>query len=302
MFMPGLAPDALGWSVHRDFTAAVEALGHRFELLTTTSLLRAPHATGQARRLPVGRIWRALSQPMRPILRTGSLVPAAAALAKHLRRAGGSIDVLHVEVAYPHGAAAALAVWASGWRGPLVVTPMGEDTLVLERARYGFRRYPVPRAVAWSTGRCAAQPMSGVSPPYWRSELPLSRLTHPDGSSPSTCLNARRRRPGTLTRSEPSIEGALGTRWMPTSGRRANRRFSRLADCILFKGIETLVRAMPSITDGVLLIAGPSLNVTPLGDTATHLPRVSKRAWRRRASAVGWGRVAGSLTRGAGGG
>ena len=222
MFMPGLAPDALGWSVHRDFTAAVEALGHRFELLTTTSLLRAPHATGQARRLPVGRIWRALSQPMRPILRTGSLVPAAAALAKHLRRAGGSIDVLHVEVAYPHGAAAALAVWASGWRGPLVVTPMGEDTLVLERARYGFRRYPVPRAlVDWTLRRAAyvrcispilEERIAAVAPDTPRRVVPLNvseRTAAAAGDSDSQRAEHRRS-------ARNAMDADFGTSGQPT--------------------------------------------------------------------------------------
>ena len=38
-----------------------------------------------------------------------------------------------------------------------------------------------------------------------------------------------------------------------------------------FKGIETLVKAMSVIGNGMLLIAGPSLRVGPLGDTATRL-------------------------------
>ena len=38
-----------------------------------------------------------------------------------------------------------------------------------------------------------------------------------------------------------------------------------------FKGIETLVRAMATVRDGILVIVGPSLNVRPLGDTATRL-------------------------------
>ena len=35
MFMPGLRPDALGLNVHLDFARHVEALGPRFQVLTT---------------------------------------------------------------------------------------------------------------------------------------------------------------------------------------------------------------------------------------------------------------------------
>ena len=274
MFMPGLAPDALGWSVHRDFAAAVEALGHSFELLTTTSRRGAPNEKAQARRLPVGRFWRALSPLMSPILRTGSLVPAAAALAKHLRRAGRSIDVLHVEMAYPHGAAAAIAVWASGWRGLLIVTPMGEDTLVLERARYGFRRYPVPRAlVDWTLRRAAyircISPMleeriAVVAPDTPRRVVPLNVSERAAAAAVDTdSQRAEYRRAARNT-----MDADFGT-----SGRPTILALGRLHP---FKGIETLVRAMPSIAEGVLLIAGPSLNVTSLGDTATHLLRLAR--------------------------
>ena len=73
-----------------------------------------------------------------PFLRTHRVPPAAAALARYLRAEGSSVDLLHVEVAYPHGTAAALARRMSGWRGPMVLTPMGEDILVREQSSYGF--------------------------------------------------------------------------------------------------------------------------------------------------------------------
>ena len=38
----------------------------------------------------------------------------------------------------------------------MVLTPMGEDTLVREQSSYGFRRYPVPRRLIEWTLREAA--------------------------------------------------------------------------------------------------------------------------------------------------
>ena len=78
------------------------------------------------------------------------------ALATYLRRQGDAIDLLHVEVAYPTGVAVTLAAVVSGWRGPIVITPMGEDTIIVDSASYGYRRHLVPRGlVAWTLRRAA---------------------------------------------------------------------------------------------------------------------------------------------------
>ena len=130
MFMPGLRPDALGWHVHLDFARQVEALGPQFQVLTTgQSPGPTEHHEGQIRILDAPFAWEGLGALSAPFLHTRSVPPAAAALARYLRAEGSSIDLLHVEVAYPHGTAAALARRMSGWSGPIVLTPMGEDTL-----------------------------------------------------------------------------------------------------------------------------------------------------------------------------
>ena len=274
MFMPGLAPDSLGWAVHLDFANAVRELGHRFDMLTTTS---RPVSTGSAngiRSLPVPPLWKALGKPAAPLLRTRALLPGAGALATHLRRDGGSIDVLHVEVAYPHGAAAALAVRASGWDGPLVVTPMGEDTLVLDSAQYGFRRYPIPRAlVSWTLRRAAfircISPMleehvAALAPDTPRRVVPLNVSGRTSAAAAESASERTTRR--TAARRDLDAE-------LDTVGRRVILALGRLHP---FKGVETLVSAMSSLKDGVLLIAGPSLNVRPFGDTAARLLRMAE--------------------------
>ena len=84
----------------------------------------APLYGGQLSRPPLRRRGRQLrvcelheQRQMARTHRQWSPRRAAAALARHLRRAGDSIDLLHVEVAYPHSTAAALAVRA-GKRQP----------------------------------------------------------------------------------------------------------------------------------------------------------------------------------------
>lgn len=274
MFMPGLAPSALGWVVHRDFAEAVRRLGHSFELLTTASAGDSGELVTDVRALPTSATWRRLAGAAAPFLRTRQLLPAAAALAKHLREAGRSIDVLHIEVAYPHGAAAALAALASGWRGPLVVMPAGEDTLIIKENHYGFRRYLVPNALMkWTLRRAAF--IRCVSPllETWIATLAphTPRRVAPQNVSGETAAAAEE--PGPVRaerrlRARRALDASFGT-----AGRPLVVSLGRLHP---FKSIETLIRAMPSVADAHLLIVGPSLSVPPRGDTATHLLAVAK--------------------------
>ena len=114
MFMPGLRPDSLGWEVHQDFSRAVTALGHNFKFLTTSSGLVSGQV-GDVKVLTTTPFLRILGRITAPVFRTEGLVPAASALAGYLRNEGRSIDVLHVEVAYPHGSDASYSNQWVGW-------------------------------------------------------------------------------------------------------------------------------------------------------------------------------------------
>ena len=59
MFMPGLAPDALGLGVHQDFARAIETLDHRFVILTTSAGAMA--VPEEIVSLPEARRWRGLA-------------------------------------------------------------------------------------------------------------------------------------------------------------------------------------------------------------------------------------------------
>ena len=269
MFNPDLTPGSLGLGVYADLAREVEDLGHRFTMLTIGSQSTQPDRRGELRALAASPMWQTVGAAAAPLVRTRGLLPAAAGLATYLRREGRSIDLLHVESAYPYGAAAALAIRASGWLGPLVVTPMGEDTLVLEWARYGFRRHLVPRRlVDWTLRRAACvrciSPMleariADLAPDTPRRVVPLNVSAEASAAAAeSTTTRAERRR---------VARRALDSEYR-TGGRPTVIALGRLHP---FKGIETLVKAMSVIGNAMLLIAGPSLRVGPLGDTATRL-------------------------------
>ncbi len=274
MFMPALGPTVLGWKVHQDFAAAVERLGHSFTLLTT------PAPGDQADADLPETVATVLTEPPsshfwgkagRPVFRTAGLLPAAAALSDYLRTHGDEIDLLHFEVAYPHGAAGALATARSGWRGPVAVTPMGEDILVVRDRSYGMRRYPVPSwLVNWTLRRAAAlrcisslaeRQIAELSPHNPRRVIPLNIS---DEAAAATGMSDDERSHFRAA-ARAKLDEEFGT-----AGRPIVLSFGRLHP---FKGIDYLVDAAASIGDATVLIIGPSLSLKGVGDVATALRR-----------------------------
>ena len=275
MFMPGLKPASLGWHVHVDFARHVTAAGPRFRVLTTDtdSSPRVMPPDGPIQTLPRGRLAPALAELLAPALRTRSLVPSVTAMTRFLRTEGCAVDLLHVEVAYPHGAAVALARRAAGWVGPLVVTPMGEDTLVLDKCSYGFRRYRVPRAlVGWTLRN--ADLIRCISPLHerWIRDLApgVPRLLLPLNVSETTAVAS------TESATDRRQRRAAARAWIdtqcPTAGHPIVVALGRLHP---FKGIDVLVRSMASVPDAVLVIVGPSLDIRPHGDCAPGLLKLA---------------------------
>ena len=269
--MPGLVAGALGAGVHDAFSDAVNALGHDFAMLTTEG--RGPALRGRmvGEVLRSAPLWHRLDSLGAPLLRTRSVLSPAAALARYLTSAN-DIDLLHMEVAYPFGAAAMLAATAARWRGPIAVTPMGEDTLTLDECLYGFRRYLVPRLLVDSVLRRAAC-IRCISPLHERLLVPLAPRTPRRviplnvsagivaASKESDEVRAARRRQARV-----SLEAELGI-----PGRRIVLSLGRLHP---FKGIDILIRAMSQVPDAILVIAGPSLRIRATGDEASRLARL----------------------------
>lgn len=271
MFMPGLGREALGALVHQDFATAVRAAGHQFRLVTTG----APGTDAMGDVLTTSGVWRAADHLAAPWLRTRTLLSPAAALARHLRRESAGIDLLHVEVAYPFGVSASLAADATGWRGPVAITPMGEDTLVHEPSHYGFRRYAAPRWLVARTLRAAAglrcisplheRAIAAIAPDTPRRVIPLNVST--------AVIEAAREPAGRRVERRRHARAALDAE-RPTAARPVVLSLGRLHP---FKGIDVLLSAMHALPDAVLLIAGPSLALKASGDEATRLSRIIDR-------------------------
>jgi glycosyltransferase involved in cell wall biosynthesis len=273
MFMPELVPGALGALIYRDLADAISALGHSFECLGSRG--GSGPADPWVQPLPLSAAWEHLGALGAPWLRTRRLFAYAAALGAWLRRERRSLDVLHIEIAYPTGAAAALAVALSGWRGVLSVSPMGEDVLVIPRASYGFRRYPVPRRlVDWTMRR--ARVIRAISPLM----LDLVRREWPRTPSQAVPLNVVQRAvdladEAASARAErrQTARRALEARY-PVADRPVALALGRLHP---FKAIDVLIESLPSVPQAHLLIAGPSLQVRPLGDVASSLAALARR-------------------------
>jgi glycosyltransferase involved in cell wall biosynthesis len=273
MFMPELVPGALGALIYRDLADAIGALGHSFECLGSRG--GSGLADPWVQPLPLSATWERLGALGAPWFRTRRLLAYAAALAEWLRRERRTLDVLHIEIAYPTGAAAALAVAWSGWRGVLSVSPMGEDVLVVPRASYGFRRYPVPRRlVDWTMRR--ARVIRAISPLM----LELVRREWPRTPSHAVPLNVVQR--AIDLANEPAAaravrrqaaRRALEARY-PVGDRPVVLALGRLHP---FKAIDVLIESLPSVPQACLLIAGPSLQVRPLGDVASSLAALARR-------------------------
>ncbi len=274
MFMPGLSPDSLGLGVHQDFAAAVRAQGHTFEILTTgdgdrftgePGTLLTAHPSGAAR-------W--LGRRTAPLRRTPNVEPWASALARFLAVRGHDFDVLHAEVAYPHGAAALLGARLARFGGPIAVTPMGEDVLVLREAHYGFRRHLGPRRMVRHVLRASAavRCISGIALAAVRELAPRARCeVIPLNVTSDTVRAARLEAPARDAErraARAALASELGLGEAPL--------VLALGRLHPFKGIPVLVDAMARVrADARLVIAGPSLRGKAFAD---HGPAVVDRA------------------------
>jgi glycosyltransferase involved in cell wall biosynthesis len=165
-----------------------------------------------------------------------------------------------------------LAAAAAKWRGPIAITPMGEDTLMLSACHYGFRRHRLPRWLVDRTLRRAAcircisplheRVIASLAPATPRRVIPLNvSSTVVDASRESGEVRAARRRDARC-----AVDAALGA-----AGRPLVLSLGRLHP---FKGIDLLIGAMRQLPDAILAIAGPSLRSRASGDEGTRLARL----------------------------
>jgi glycosyltransferase involved in cell wall biosynthesis len=267
---------AISTRPHMELLAAWRAMGADVSVLTLAGGDDPPGTTlvegVPVQRLPVdGRLADRLLKPLGELLFHYryflTLLPRyRLALAQHRP------DLLHVEAAYPHGVAAALA--APGVR--LALTLQGADVMNEPAYDYGYGRYTgVRRMLRWVFGRAAlvrsdseqirdlavrlgCDPIKSTAVPYnitWSSYLPA-------GADPAEFRAAHRREIAARHGIAPDAPLILS--------------LGRLHP---FKGIEYLVRAAPAVLaaqpNARILIGGPSRSTTRFGDYGTYLRRLA---------------------------
>jgi len=293
MYMPGLATGSLSWEIYQEFALAIRQRGHHFELLTNAarSVVRQTGDGGRAhdgererrelpgadyaavRVLPLSKGWERLDRWTTSVHRTRSLLSSAAMLTRFLKEEP-DIDLLYLELAYPCGVAARLATLASGWKGKLVVTPMGEDILVAEEVAFGFRRFLAPRVLVRRT-LMSADGIRCISPLMSKTLDDLSVQT-PRRLIPLTVAKQietlAREDQDTRARRRRAAREAIDRRY-GTAGQKIILALGRVHPV---KGLPVLVRCLVDLPGSQLLIGGPVSVTRRFGDMAEHLKHVAE--------------------------
>lgn len=264
MYMPGLRPGSMSWSIYRDFVDGLGRAGVDLELWTDRP--DEPITTDQATFLDI-REGRLLDRMVAPWTRNRRFIATARGLAGHLRQRP-DIELLYIEIAYPWGAAAAWARSMSGWAGALVVTPMGEDFLVVPEASYGFRRYPLPQQALTRTLN-AAEGIRFISPlaaEHLAAHADRPTAVVPLNVAPETLAASRLDEPARVERRRRAR-----ARVIDETGKGSSGLVLSLGRMHPFKGLDVLVDAMPDIPDADLVIVGPPLDVAGYGNYGEYL-------------------------------
>lgn len=274
MYMPGLRPGSVSWTIYQDFAAAMRDAGGEFMLLTDGE--PPPHPVAHTEFLGAADTARVLDRVFSPISRTRSLLQHTARLTGWLREHPDT-EIFYVEMIYPLGAALRAAGRRAGWDGALIATPMGEDFINVPEMGYGFQRHAYPRRQADKVMSAAA----GV-----RCISPLvreyaDRFGKPARVIPLNLANAT----FTSTPAGPNAPAPPVLRCLADPEAPFVLSLGRLHP---FKGLHVLVDALTHLPEAELVIAGPTLEVAGFGDYAAYLrERARQRGIERRVHLVG---------------
>lgn len=192
-----------------------------------------------------------------------------------LRRHRGEFDIVHIEAAYPLGAAWALASWFSRSKLPFILNLQGADVMSLPAYDYGYGRYRLPRLLL----RLAFRRCGGVrANSEQTAALALELGTDPakvrviyrnisDSIYPPAGKN--------LAENKATQKQALRERYSLQDGP-VLIALSRLHP---FKGLDFLVQAIPLLLekwpDLNLLICGPGRKTPRFGDYRAYLENLA---------------------------
>lgn len=275
-FIPRYDPALMGNRIHAEVIHAWRARGVRAEVISLDAsaprLVTEEHEGIVSHRLPVSAglptklANRALGAPVH--------YPYLAGAIWHYRRfiRERRYDLVHIETAFPLGAAAMLAQGASG--PPLAVTLPGADIMAEPEFDYGYGRFAAVRALLVRVFRRAAvlradSPQIKTlavrlgAPPEKVTAIPynITADSYPPAGEPLAALRAR-------SRAEVVARHGLDP------SRPIVVSLNRLHP---FKGIVTLVEAVPHVQQAGIrpqvLIIGPSRSTPRFGDYGAYMAR-----------------------------
>jgi glycosyltransferase involved in cell wall biosynthesis len=288
-FIGSYSPDLMGNAGHEQAILALRARGHEVEVLTQINTPELPaYSSVSYSGVPVYRVnlaavarggaSRVARRVAGRVLQYEHSLTLLRAFRRHMR--GRRYDLVHVEGAYPFGAAVAV----SGTRVPYLVNVQGADVIDLPETDYGYRRYRVPRALVALALRHAA--LVRVNSPFMVGYLESEGLAERDRVVMVPRVLEETAFPPTgepLPEFRERSRAMLSSRYGIGLPRPVVMSLSRLHP---FKGLEYLVDAMPRVVQRLheraeqppwFVFCGPSRATENYGDYRAFLTERAER-------------------------
>lgn len=197
-------------------------------------------------------------------------------LAKFISKRRADFDVVHIEAAYPLGAAWVVASRLSGAKIPVILNLQGADVMSLPAYDYGYARYRLPRLLLrYAFKKCAGVRANSEQTAALALQLGADpakvRVIYRNISdriypSPTTNISENKATQQRMLREKYGLKDGP-----------VLLALSRLHP---FKGLDFLVRAMPALLekwpDLNLLICGPGRTTPQFGEYRVYLENIAR--------------------------
>lgn len=281
-------PQIIASEVHSELGREFRAAGNSFAVLSLEDYGSGGEAgaalfPGEAGTVPLYTLafgtkgWRKFPRKVvSRLFKYAFFIELVLGIMRFLRRHRNEFDVVHVEAAYPLGAAWALASWLSGSKLPFILNLQGADVMSLPAYDYGYARYRLPRMlVRFAFRRCAGVRANSEQ----TADLALELGTDPakvrviyrnisDQIYPPAGVD--------LAGNKATQQQILRERY----GLKSGPVLIALSRLHPFKGLDFLVRAMPRLLekwpDLNLLICGPGRKTPLFGDYRVYLENLAR--------------------------
>lgn len=281
-------PQIIASEVHSELGREFRAAGNSFAVLSLEDYgsggeAGATHFPGEAGVVPLhtlrfgNKSWQKFPRKLvSRFFKYAFFLELVFGLAGFLRKHRREFDVIHVEAAYPLGAAWALAGLLSGSKIPFILNLQGADVMSLPAYDYGYARYRLPRLMLrYAFRKCAGVRANSEQTAALALELGADpakvRVIYRNISDqiyPPENINVAENK----AVQQKMLREKYGLKDGPVL-----IALSRLHP---FKGLDFLVRAMPALLekwpDLNLLICGPGRKTPQFGDYRVYLEKIAR--------------------------